>query len=107
MILALQRDIAMKLKFISVRDLRNRPGQVWDRLCKEDVVFTSNGKPVGILIGVEEEDLGKTTELLRRVRAQMAVSRMRRDAARGGTGGLSAEEIEDEIGAVRSERTSG
>ena len=96
----------MKLKFVSVRDIRNRPGQVWDTLREEDVVFTSNGKPVGILIGLEEGDLAQAGELLRRVRAQMAVSRMRRDAAESGIARLTDKDIAEEISAARSDRAA-
>ena len=39
------------MKFISSRELRNRPGLVQKELSnQEDLVLTSNGKPVAILI---------------------------------------------------------
>ena len=38
------------MKFIIVRDLRGRSGQVWTKLARErEVVLTSNGKPIAIL----------------------------------------------------------
>lgn len=92
------------MKFISVRELRNRPGDVWKRLREDDLVLTANGKPRGILVGLEDEDLERAIESLRRARAMAAVSRMRRDAAEAGVDRIPAEEIDREIRAARSER---
>lgn len=94
------------MKFISVRDLRNRPGDVWKRLREDDLVLTSNGRPQGILVGVEDDDLELALTALRRARAQVAASRMRRRAAEAGLTGLSDEEIEQEIQAARRARKS-
>jgi len=92
------------MKFISVRDLRNRPGDVWKRLREDDLVLTSNGRPQGILVGVEEDDLEVALTALRRARAQVAASRMRRRATETGLTRLTDEEIEQEIQAARRAR---
>jgi len=93
------------MKFLSVREIRNRPGAVWKRLAEEDLVLTANGKPRGLLIGLgEEEDLEVTLETLRRARAEVAVSRMRRRAAEAGLDRLGPDEIDAEIRAARAER---
>ncbi len=43
------------MRFITVRDLRGRPGQVWSKLSREkEVILTSNGKPIAILSAVSE-----------------------------------------------------
>jgi PHD/YefM family antitoxin component YafN of YafNO toxin-antitoxin module len=89
------------MKFLSVRELRNRPGRVWSELKKEELVLTSNGKPVGILLGVKEGRIEETLAALRRARAAAAVSRMRRRAAAAGTDTLSSREIEAEVRAAR------
>ncbi|MDQ4063460.1 MAG: hypothetical protein M3122_06115 [Actinomycetota bacterium] len=57
-------------------------------------------------MGVDGEDLEETVRLVRRARAQAAVSRMRKAAAREGSEGMSREEIEKEINAARSERAT-
>ena len=93
------------MKFVAIRELRNQPGQVWKIIKDEDVVFTTNGKPVGILVGVDEDGLEETAELIRRVRAQMALSRMRRQAAAQGLANLTDDEIESEIKGARAERS--
>ncbi len=92
------------MKFISVRELRNNPGSVWSDLREQDLVLTSNGKPVGILLGTGEEEFGETLESVRRVRAMQAVSRMRRRAAESGLDRLSPDEVQAEVKAVRRSR---
>jgi PHD/YefM family antitoxin component YafN of YafNO toxin-antitoxin module len=92
------------MRFISVRDLRNRPGDVWKSLEEEDLVLTSNGRPRGILLALEGEDLERTLETLRRARAQTSLSRLRRQATDKGTDRLAREEIEREIRSSRTER---
>jgi antitoxin (DNA-binding transcriptional repressor) of toxin-antitoxin stability system len=38
------------MKFITVRDLRGRPAQVWKQLAKcREMVLTLNGKPIAII----------------------------------------------------------
>ena len=93
------------MRFLSVRELRNEPGKVWRELEQEDLVVTANGRPVGILVSVKEGDLEQTLLALRRARAAVAVSRMRRRAAERRTERLSAAEIDREIRAVRRRAT--
>ncbi len=72
-----------------------------------DVALTANGKPFAIVVGIEEGDLERTAAVIRRARAQLAVSRMRRAATDAGVGGLSPKEIEAEVSAVRAKRSRG
>ncbi len=92
------------MKYVSIRELRNRPGRVWSVLSKEDVVLTANGKPMGVLLGVDETRLDDTVAAIRRARAILAVSRMRRRAAETGKDRMSMAEINREIAAVRRRR---
>ena len=94
------------MKYVSVRELRNRPGRLWATLSKEDVVLTSNGKPMGVLVGVDETRLDDTVEAIRRVKAILAVSRMRKKAAETGLSRLSMAGINREIREVRRRRRS-
>jgi prevent-host-death family protein len=94
------------MRYMSVRELRNRPGRLWSTLSKEDVVLTSNGKPMGVLVGVDETRLDDTVEAIRRAKAILAVSRMRRKAAESGLNRLSMAEINREIREVRRRRRS-
>ena len=95
------------MKFVSSREIRVNPRPVFEAAEEGDeVVITSRGKPVALLVGVNGEDLEETVRLVRRARAQAAVSRMRRAASQEGTDGLSQEEIEAEISAARGERAA-
>lgn len=91
------------MEFISVRDFRIRPGEIWKKVKKQDLVVTTNGKPIAILTPVEGENLEEVLLLLRRLRAQMAVSRLRQEAAERGLDRLSQEEIEAEIRQSRAD----
>ncbi len=95
----------INVRFVSVRDFRIRPSEVWEQVKEEDLIVTSNGRPIGVLARVEGEDLEQTLTLLRRVRAQMAVSRMRKVAAATGAAAMTPEEVDDEIRKARDERS--
>jgi antitoxin (DNA-binding transcriptional repressor) of toxin-antitoxin stability system len=75
-------------------------------LREDDVVLTARGKPVALLVGVGPDNLGDVLETLRQVRAQMAVSRMRRHAAASGLDTMTIDDIDHEIRAARDERRS-
>jgi antitoxin (DNA-binding transcriptional repressor) of toxin-antitoxin stability system len=93
------------MEFITIRDLRTRPGQIWDKLRQQrDLILTSNGKPIAVLSHIDEGGVEETLASLRRARAQAALSRLRADAAAQGLDRLSTDEIEVEIAAARSER---
>ncbi len=94
------------MKFLSTRELRNRPGYVRDLARKDDLVLTTNGKPVAILLGIEEDELEETARAVRQAKAQLALSRLRKQAARRGADRMSASAIDAEIRAVRSRRKS-
>ncbi|HWR13747.1 MAG TPA: hypothetical protein VN577_02895 [Terriglobales bacterium] len=92
------------MKFISTRDLRNRPGLVQEMVQKEDLVLTANGKPVALMVRVDEDDFEESLQTVKQARALLAVSRMRRRAAGLGLDKMSEEDIEKEIRDVRAQR---
>jgi prevent-host-death family protein len=92
------------VKFLSTRDLRNRPGYVRDLAREDDLVVTANGKPVAILVGLEDDEFEEMAFAIRQAKAQRALSRMRRHAARRGLDRVSSAAIQAEIRAVRSKR---
>ncbi len=93
------------MKFVTVRDFRIKPGTVWSNLeKKEEVVITSNGKPIALLTGVSDVTFDETLRALRRAKAELAVSRMRQSAEKKGLSGLTPKEIEAEIAAARKKR---
>lgn len=93
------------MEFITVRDLRVHPGQVWERLAEQqDIVVTSNGRPIALLTRISEDEVEETLTALRRARAQLAVSRMRTAAAQTNANRMTVEEIEAEIKETRQNR---
>jgi prevent-host-death family protein len=93
------------MKFVSSREIRVNPRPVFEAAGEGDeVIITSRGKPVALLVGVDGDDLEETLRLLRRARAQAAVSRMRRASEQSGLAGMAETEIEAEIAAARGER---
>lgn len=93
------------MRIISTRDLRNTPGKVREMLEDEDLVLTSGSTPIAYLTGIAEgERIEEVAAAIRKARAQLAVNRMRRDAAEEGLDQLTPEEVEEEIRAVREAR---
>ena len=93
------------MEFISVRDLRSRSAAVWDSLAEEqDLVVTSNGKPVAVLSAASASTLDATLNALRQARAQLAVVEMQRRAREAGLDRWSLEQVNAEIQAARRER---
>lgn len=93
------------MKFVSSREIRVNPKPVFEALEDEEVVLTSRGKPVALLLEVSGDDLEETVRLVRRAKAQAATSRLRKSAVEQGADKLSQEEIQEEIEATRSERS--
>jgi antitoxin (DNA-binding transcriptional repressor) of toxin-antitoxin stability system len=93
------------MKFITVRDLRGRSGQVWTKLARErEVILTSNGKPIAILSAVSEDTLEESLVAVRRARAVAAVEKMQRQSVQARTDKLSSRDIAAEIKMVRKAR---
>ena len=90
------------MKFVTVRDLRLKPGQVW-ALAKEekDVVITANGRPVAILTGVDAETYESELDVIRRARVLKALDEVHRKSVERGTDRIAAAEIDEVIGTVR------
>lgn len=93
------------MEFVSVRDLRIQPGQVWKRLSETgELIITSNGKPIALLSGITDATLEQTLTALRRARAQVAVSQLRAAAQARGIDKMTRTEINAEIKSARRSR---
>jgi antitoxin (DNA-binding transcriptional repressor) of toxin-antitoxin stability system len=92
------------MRFISVRDLSTKPKEIWSKIKEEEVVITSNGKPIALLSGVTEETLEKTIRTIRRSRALVAIEDMQKRSVELGLDKLTDSQIESEIQAVRKSR---
>jgi len=92
------------MRFISVRDLTSKPKEIWTKIKDEEVVITSNGKPIALLSGVTEETLEKSIRAIRRSRALIALEEMQKKSIASGLDRLADSQIESEIQAVRKSR---
>lgn len=93
------------MKFITARDLRLKPGDVWKLAQKEkDLVITSNGRPVALLTGITEDTFEEELDVIQRARALRALDEIHRDSVLKGTDQISFKEIESEIEQARRRR---
>ena len=93
------------MKFLTVRDLRGKSGQIWKELPKErEMVVTSNGRPIAILAAINDANLEESLSAFRQARAVDAVASLQRRSIEQGTGRISMDEINAEIRAVRKKR---
>jgi prevent-host-death family protein len=93
------------VKFVTVRDLRTSPAQVWKALPGEQqIVITNNGKPIALLTPVSDATLEETVSAVRRALAMQAVRRAQASSAQRGLSGMTTVEIDQEIRAARKAR---
>jgi len=92
------------MRFISVREMNTRPKEIWERIKEEELVITSNGKPIALLSAVSEETLEKTLRMIRRSRALMALEEMQKKSLASGLDKMADVEIEARIRAIRKTR---
>ena len=93
------------MKFLSVRDLRGNSARVWRELPEEkEMVVTSNGHPVAVLVAVDERSVEESLKAWRRVRADQAIADIQRRSVQNGTHRFSMDEIDAEIKQSRKER---
>ena len=93
------------MKLIAIQDLK-QPRQLKERLRTEkELLLTSDGRPVAVLVNVDDtEDPETLIQSIRDSRSRLALSRVREAAARSGTAQLSLAEINREIAATRQAR---
>jgi len=93
---------------LTYRELRNTPGQVWERL-KGDAPLTlvAEGEAKAIVIPVRDGNAEGALEAYRRGAAMMAVARIRRRARESGASKTTVAEINRVIREVRRERGRG
>jgi len=94
------------VQFIPIRMLRNNPSELWKILNKEEAIITVNGKPKAIVIDATDENLEEVIKIIRRVKAETSVEKMRLLSLKKGLDKLSQTEIEKEIKKVRKSASS-
>ena len=90
---------------ISVSDLKKKPAKQWLKSAgREDLVVTSKGQPVAVLLRIASASVESTRALVRSVRALQAQAAVQQAAGAAGTANLSMSEINAEIAATRRAR---
>ncbi len=90
------------MKFITVRDLRTTPAQIWKELPEEqEMVITNNGRPIALLTPLSDTSLEDTLKAVRKARAINAIQKMQEISIKRGNSGLTDQEIEIEIKETR------
>ena len=90
---------------ISVSDLKKKPAKQWLKSAgKQDLVVTSKGQPVAMLLRIASASVESTRALVRSVRALQAQAALQQAAGVGGTANLSLSDIDAEIAASRRAR---
>jgi antitoxin (DNA-binding transcriptional repressor) of toxin-antitoxin stability system len=93
------------MKFISVRDLRNKSAQVWDQLPQErEMILTNNGRPIAIIAAISDSNVEESLSAFRQARAVKAVASLQRRSVEMGNDKITMDEIDAEIKAVRKKR---
>ncbi|MBC2716952.1 MAG: type II toxin-antitoxin system Phd/YefM family antitoxin [Desulfobacteraceae bacterium] len=93
------------MKFLSIRDLKTKSSQIWKDLPEQkEMVVTSNGRPIALLSSINENNLEQVLTAFRRARATNALASIQYDSIQKGTDMISMDEINAEIGVIRSKR---
>ena len=93
------------MRFISVRDLRTTPAQIWKNLPEEkEMVITNNGRPIALLTPISDENFEDTIKSIRKARAINALKKLQYDSVKLGKNTITENEIQEEITKYRKER---
>ncbi len=90
---------------ISINDLKKQSADQWLKsVDRDDLIVTSQGRPVAVLLPINAKSLEPTLSALRSVRAVQAQIALQQAADANGTSGLSMDDIDAEIRAARQAR---
>jgi hypothetical protein len=101
-------DAASTSDRVTYRELRNTPGQVWERLTLDrPLTLVADGRPRALLIPIVDGDAAGAQEAYLRGRALIAVRRIQDAARRSGASAMSLDDINRLIADVRRELGEG
>ena len=90
---------------MSVSELKKKPAKQWLKSAsKDDLVITSKGQPIAVLLRIASASVESTRALVRSVRALQAQAALQQAAMVNGTSGFSMSVIDAEIAASRRAR---
>lgn len=86
-------------------ELKKKPASQWLKSAgKTDLIITSKGQPVAVLLRIAAKSVESTRSLLRSVRALQAQAALQQAAALNGAAALTMSDIDAEITASRRGR---
>ena len=93
------------MNFIAIKDLK-QPRRLKERLLNEkELLLTSDGKPVAVLVNVGPmDDPEVVVQAVRDSRSRLALARARASARSAGTNTMGMRDVELEIATARRER---
>lgn len=89
------------MRTISISELKKKPTGQLLKSAKSDLVITSKGRPVAVLLRIAASSVESTRSFLRSVRALQAQASLQQAAAVNGADQLSLSDIDAEISSVR------
>lgn len=93
------------MDFVTVREFRTQPAEVWKKLAAgKEIVITRNGKPFALLTFTEADRVEENLRAIRAARLDQALRETQRIAKEKGLDKMTMKEINAEIAAVRAER---
>lgn len=89
---------------VTYRELRNTPGQVWERLSRDrPLTLFADGQAKALLIPIPDGDAAAAQEAYVRGRALLAVRRIQDAARRSGRSAMTLDQINGVIRELRRE----
>jgi hypothetical protein len=99
------RTNVASMSTMSVSELKKKPTKQWLKSAsKDDLVITSKGQPIAVLLRIASASVESTRALVRSVRALQAQNALQQAAVVNGTSGFSMSDIDAEIAARRRAR---
>ena len=93
------------MKFVTVRDFRTSPANIWRKLSSErELIITNNGKPIALLTPLNDETLEDTISAVRKAKAINAMKKMQEISVSLGNDNITLEEINKIINDVRKKK---
>jgi antitoxin (DNA-binding transcriptional repressor) of toxin-antitoxin stability system len=90
------------MQFLTTSELR-KP-EAWQSVQDEKALVTNHGKPIVLMIPVTGEDFEETLEMINKIEATRALTRIQAEARKNGNSEMTLDEINAEIAASRKER---
>lgn len=93
------------MDYVTVRELREKPGEVWQRLeAGEEIVVTRRGKPFAILVPTQPSQVEDQLRAVRAARFGASLKALQTQSVAQGLDKMSQAQINAQIAAARKHR---